>query len=318
MIDQAKITVRGGHGGAGGISFVRRAALLNPPPDGGDGGDGGNVYLVATTDKNTLVDFRFRKTFEAKPGERGNVNNRTGAVGEDLILEVPVGTQVYWLDQLVIDLDTPGQQAMVAKGGRGGRGNIHLKSKTDRRPHHSEPGEDGEVKELDLQLKILADVGLIGLPNAGKSTLLSRLTAAQPKVGAYPFTTIDPNLGVMTWKGRTIVIADIPGLIAGAATGKGLGHNFLRHLERTRLLVHLTGSIDDYRTIRTELAEFDPTLLKKKEITVLSRADILTEEEVSALLAQFRSKKIRPLVLSSVTGQGLDELKDKIIANLFS
>lgn len=318
MIDQAKITVRGGHGGAGGISFVRRAALLNPPPDGGDGGNGGNVYLVATTDKNTLVDFRFRKTFEAKPGERGNVNNRTGAVGEDLILEVPVGTQVYWLDQLVIDLDTPGQQAMVAKGGRGGRGNIHLKSKTDRRPHHSEPGEDGEVKELDFQLKILADVGLIGLPNAGKSTLLSRLTAAQPKVGAYPFTTIDPNLGVMTWKGRTIVIADIPGLIAGAATGKGLGHNFLRHLERTRLLVHLTGSIDDYRTIRTELAEFDPTLLKKKEITVLSRADVLTEEEVSALLAQFRSKKIRPLVLSSVTGQGLDELKDKIIANLFS
>lgn len=318
MIDQVKVNVRGGHGGAGGISFVRRAALLNPPPDGGDGGDGGNVYLIATTDKNTLVDFRFRKIFEAKPGERGNVNNRTGAVGEDLVLEVPVGTQVYWLDRLIVDLDRPGQKVMVAKGGKGGRGNIHLKTKTDRRPHQAEPGEAGETKDLDLQLKVLADVGIIGLPNAGKSTLLSRLTSAQPKIGAYPFTTIDPNLGVMTWKGRTVIIADIPGLIEGAAGGKGLGHNFLRHLERTRLLVHLTTSVANYATIRRELEEFDPRLLKKKELTTISRADTLSEEETTDLLKQFRAKKIHPLVISSITGTGLNELRNHIIESLFS
>jgi len=317
MIDKVSVTVKGGHGGSGGISFVRRPGLMKPPPDGGNGGRGGSVFLVGTRDRNTLIDFRFQKNFQGKEGQRGNTNNKTGGSGEDLYLRVPLGTQVYWLGRLIADLDHEGEELLLAKGGRGGRGNIHLRTREDRFPHFSDPGEEGEFKEVDLELKVLADVGIIGLPNAGKSTLLGRLTAAHPKVGAYPFTTIDPNLGVMTWKGVVVVLADIPGLIEGAAEGKGLGHQFLKHLERTKLLVHLTTSIEDYRTIRSELASFDPKLLMKKEVIVLSKADTISEQEIKDKLKQFRTAKLKPvLTLSAITGEGLDLLRDQMITSL--
>jgi len=316
MIDQAKITVQGGHGGAGAISFLRRKGVTQTPPDGGDGGDGGSVYLRSTTDRNTLLDFRFRKVFQAPTGAKGGVNGRYGAKGEDLVLSVPLGTQVYWIDRLIADLARPGEQILVARGGKGGRGNAKLKTKTDRLPHRAESGEPGEVKELRLELKLLADVGLIGLPNAGKSTLLSKLTAAQPKIGAYPFTTLEPNLGVMLWKGKSLVLADIPGLIEGASEGKGLGHDFLRHIERTKLLLHLTGSWEEYILIRNEIVKYSKELLKKKEIVIISQADRYLPEELKSRRKTLVSHRLRPLVVSALTGEGLPELKDKIIAAL--
>lgn len=316
MIDQVSITVNGGHGGAGGISFVKMPGLKLPPPDGGNGGKGGNVYLEATSEKNTLLDFRFNKEFTAQDGEKGFINNRKGGDGEDLVLKVPVGTEVIWLGRVISDLDADGKRVMVAVGGRGGRGNLHLRTREDRRPHHSEPGEEGEFKEINLNLKLLADVGLIGLPNAGKSTLLSVLTAAQPKIGAYPFTTIDPNLGVMNWKSKTVVLADVPGLIEGAAEGRGLGHQFLRHVARTKLLVHLTDSVESYKTVRNELGEFSPELLKKREIVVLSQVDNLSPEERKEKLGMFKKAKIKIMELSAMNGEGLDELRDKIIESL--
>jgi GTP-binding protein len=262
------------------------------------------------------LDFRFQKTFRAKPGEKGGVASKYGRAGEDLIVKVPVGTQVWWLDRQIADLDREGEQILIAKGGLGGRGNQALKTKGDRLPHWAEPGKDGETKTLRLELKLLADVGLVGLPNAGKSTLLGRLTAAQPKIGAYPFTTLEPNLGVMTWKGRTVVLADIPGLIEGASQGKGLGHDFLRHVERTKVLVHLTDSLANYQIIRAELAGYSPDLLKKKEIVALSKTDTLSPAEQKKSLSELRSKRLKPLALSAATGDGLDELRNKIIENL--
>ena len=316
MIDQVSITVKGGHGGPGGLAFSKIPGLTNPPPEGGNGGNGGTVYFEATSERNTLLDYRFQKNFKAADGENGNVNNRHGHNGGDLILKIPAGTQVYWLGRLIEDLDVPGKRLLVAKGGRGGRGNIHLRTKEDRRPHWSEPGEEGEYKEVSLSLKLLADVGLIGLPNAGKSTLLSKLTAAQPKIGAYPFTTIDPNLGVMHWKKRTVVLADVPGLIEGAAAGKGLGHQFLRHLERTKVLVHLTSSLEDYWIVKKELKEFDANLYSKVEIIVLSRADTLAKEEQHKIIDEFKKAKLTIFPVSALNGEGLDKLQNKIIQNL--
>lgn len=316
MIDQVTITIRGGHGGAGGISFVKMPGLKLTPPDGGNGGNGGAAYAEATSEKNTLLDFRYKKEFAAEDGGKGFVNNRHGENGEDLVLRVPVGTEVVWMDQVIADLDKGGKKVMLAKGGRGGRGNLYLKTREDRRPHHSEPGEEGDVKEITLQLKVLSDVGLVGLPNAGKSTLLARLTAAHPKVGAYPFTTIDPNLGVMSWKGKTAVLADLPGLIEGAAEGKGLGHQFLRHVERTKLLVHLTDSLQSYKTVRSEMGEFNKELLKKKEIVVLSQVDRLSVEQLKEKLCEFKKAKVKIMELSAMSGEGLDELRDKIIESL--
>lgn len=316
MIDKIKITVQGGHGGAGLVSFHRQKGITKTPPDGGDGGDGGNVYFLASSDRNTLLDFRFQKIFRAKSGEKGGVSNRSGLDGDDVVLKVPVGTEVRWLGRTIADLDQAGEKIMVARGGQGGRGNAHLKTKEDRLPHMAEPGEEGELKELELELKLLADVGIVGLPNAGKSTLLSKLTSAQPKIGAYPFTTLEPNLGVMFWKGKTVVIADIPGLIEGAAKGRGLGHDFLRHIERTKLLLHLTSSWEDYQTIRRELSEYSPALIKKPELVILRQIDIFREEEVREKLAGLKRHRLRPLPISAVTGEGLAELKDKIIKAL--
>ena len=316
MIDQVKLTVQGGHGGAGAVSFLRRRGITKTPPDGGDGGSGGSVYLLASTDRNTLLDFRFRKVFQAEPGHKGDIKNQTGRDGSDLILKVPVGTEVNWLGHLIADLTVSGQKVLVARGGRGGRGNAKLKTKFDRLPHQAEAGEEGEPKEITLELKLLADVGIVGLPNAGKSTLLSRLTAAQPKVGAYPFTTLEPNLGVMTWKGKSAVIADIPGLIEGAAEGKGLGHDFLKHLNRTKLLIHLTDSWDNYLLIRNEIVKYSPELTAKLQLVVLSQSDRYSPEEIKTKLAELKRHRLKPLVISAMTREGLPELKNKIIEAL--
>lgn len=316
MIDQVDVTVLGGHGGAGIVSFLRRKGVTQTPPDGGDGGKGGDVYLLSSTDRNTLLDFRFNKVFQAPSGAKGGVNNRNGAKGEDLVLPIPVGTQVYWTGRLVLDFDHPGEKILIAHGGRGGRGNARLKTKYDRLPHSAEPGEEGEKKDLRLELKLLADIGIIGLPNAGKSTLLSRLTAAQPKVGAYPFTTLEPNLGVMTWKGRTAVLADIPGLIEGASEGKGLGHDFLRHVERTKLLLHLTGSWDEYTLICNEIVKYSKDLAKKKELVLLSQSDKYLPEELKMRQKSLASHRLKPLTVSAATGEGLETLKDLIISSL--
>lgn len=316
MIDQVKIVVQGGHGGAGSVSFLRRKGNVKTPPDGGNGGKGGDVYLLASSDQNTLLNFRFRKIFSAPPGGKGDVSNRGGLKGEDLVLKVPVGTEVLWLGRVIADLNKKGEKVMVARGGKGGRGNTHLKTPEDRLPHWAEPGEEGEVKELTLELKILADVGLIGLPNAGKSTLLSRLTGAKPKIGAYPFTTIEPNLGVMTWKGKTAVLADIPGLIEGASAGKGLGHDFLRHLERTRLLIHLTSNWSEYQMIRFEILKYGKDVDKKPEMVVLSQSDKYSPDELKSRLKELSSHRLRPLTVSALTGEGFGVLKDKIIEAL--
>lgn len=316
MIDQVKVLVQGGHGGAGSVSFLRRKGNVKTPPDGGNGGKGGDVYLLASSDQNTLLSFRFRKIFSAPPGGKGDVSNRVGLKGEDLVLKVPVGTEVLWLGRVIVDLNKIGEKVMVARGGKGGRGNTHLKTPEDRLPHWAEPGEEGEVKELTLELKILADVGLIGLPNAGKSTLLSRLTEAKPKIGAYPFTTIEPNLGVMTWKGKTAVLADIPGLIEGASEGKGLGHDFLRHLERTKLLIHLTAGWSEYQLIRSEILKYGKDVGKKTEFVVLSQSDKYEEEDLKIRLKELASHHLKPVAISSLNGAGLEALKNKIIEAL--
>lgn len=316
MIDQVKVVVQGGHGGAGAVSFLRRKGNVKTPPDGGNGGRGGDVYLLATSDQNTLLSFRFRKIFSASPGGKGDVSNRGGLNGEDLVLKVPVGTEVFWLGQMIADLSKIGQKVMVAQGGKGGRGNTHLKTKEDHLPHWAEPGEKGEVKELTLELKILADVGIVGFPNAGKSTLLSRLTEAKPKIGSYPFTTIEPNLGVMVWKGKTVVIADIPGLIEGASEGKGLGHDFLRHLERTKLLIHLTSNLAEYQLIRSEILKYGKDIEKKKELVVLSQSDKYEPEELKSRLKELSSQRLKPIAVSALSGEGLELLKNQVIQAL--
>lgn len=316
MIDRVEIVVQGGYGGAGAVSFLRRKGTTKTPPDGGDGGAGGSIYLSASTDRNTLLDFRFKKVFQAQAGSQGGIKNQGGSRGQDLVSKVPVGTQVYWLGRLVADLDKPGETVLIARGGHGGRGNAHLKTPEDRLPHSAEVGEQGERKEIRLELKLLADVGIIGPPNAGKSTLLARLTSAQPKVGAYPFTTLEPNLGVMSWKGKTVVIADIPGLIEGASEGRGLGYDFLRHLERTQLLVHLTSSWSDYQLIHYEILKYSKEVAEKRKLVVVSQADKLTAEARKLILKELTSHKLKPLAISALTGEGLGELKNKIIEAL--
>jgi GTPase len=246
FVDEVDIHVAAGDGGRGALSFRREKYVPRGGPDGGDGGAGGSVYIVATPRKNTLVDFRFHPEFEARRGSHGQGANKTGQTGDDLEIEVPIGTLVYEKHpdsgetDLVADLAEAGQRVLIARGGRGGMGNARFATSTNRAPRKTQPGEPGEERWLRLQLKLLADVGLVGFPNAGKSTLIARISAARPKIADYPFTTLTPNLGVVTMSGdRSFVVADVPGLIAGASQGQGLGHQFLRHIERTNVLVHL-------------------------------------------------------------------------------
>jgi GTP-binding protein len=323
FVDEVDIHVLAGSGGGGCLSFRREKFIPRGGPDGGDGGHGGSVYIVATPTKNTLVDFRFHPEFKARRGQNGQGSNRTGETAEDLEIGVPIGTLVYEKDAegnltLVEDLAEEGQRVLIAKGGRGGRGNARFVSSTNRAPRRTEPGQDGEEKQLQLQLKLIADVGLIGFPNAGKSTLISRISAARPKIANYPFTTLQPNLGVVTLgDDRSFVVADLPGLLKGAHEGHGLGHQFLRHIERTKVLVHLVDvsgasgrdPVEDFDTILDELRLFSPAVAGKPQIVAANKMDAVDDpERVKALERHVKKRKLKFLKISGATGDGLDVL----------
>lgn len=316
FLDQAKVYIRSGGGGAGCVSFRREKFIEYGGPDGGDGGRGGDVWIEAVEGLNTLIDFRYQQHFKAKRGGHGMGKQRTGARGEDAVLKVPVGTQVYEEDQetMIADLTEVGQRVLLAAGGNGGWGNLRFKSSTNQAPRRSNPGEEGEERWIWLRLKLIADAGLVGLPNAGKSTFLSVATAANPKIADYPFTTLHPGLGVVDLGTSTrFVLADIPGLIEGAADGAGLGHRFLGHVERCKVLLHLIDITQDdpagaYRTIRTELEAYDPELAERPEIVALNKIDALTPELVADQAALLKKAyKGKPLLISGVTGAGVKD-----------
>lgn len=331
MIDYAKITVKAGDGGAGTGSFRHIKGKRRGKADGGDGGNGGNVYLEATLDMNTLEPYRFVKDYLAKNGQIGSSNLRRGAVGADLVLKVPVGTLVKETtdnglktkaedsSQWTVDLNQEGQKVLIARGGEHGRGNAHLRDEYRRRPLRGEKGKEGEAKNLTLELKLIADVGLIGLPNAGKSTLLASLTAAKPEIADYPFTTLEPNLGVLTVGQKRLVLADIPGLIEGASEGKGLGDLFLRHIERTKILVHLidvsteTNKWDDYETIRGELKNYSKELAGKRQLILLTKVDLATPDKINEVKVVFASKRKRVFTISALTKDGLEEFLKELV-----
>lgn len=323
FVDEARILVRAGKGGRGCVSFRREKFLPRGGPDGGNGGAGGSVYVRADSRLLSLYDFRLKKIYEAANGEPGRGSQCDGRKGSDLVLGLPVGTMVFAMESdgplLVADLSEPGMEVLVARGGRGGMGNEHFKSSTMRTPRFAQPGEPGQELSLRLELKILADAGLIGLPNAGKSTLISRISAARPKIAAYPFTTLTPNLGVMidgTDPEKRMVVADIPGLIEGAHTGQGLGIRFLKHVERTRFLVHLL-SIEDvdeadpwagFELVNEELRNFDPTLGQRQQLEVISKIDLAAPQRLEALKARAERDGRRIFFISAQEGTGLPEL----------
>jgi GTP-binding protein len=299
FIDEATIEVNGGNGGDGIVSFRHEKYIPKGGPDGGDGGRGGSVYFEADPNISTLYDFRFKKKFQAPNGQKGSKSNQHGKSGQDIVIKVPVGTLVISENgpHKQLDLETAGQTVLVAQGGKGGKGNARFATSTQRRPTKSTPGEPGEHLQLKLELKLLADIGLVGLPNAGKSTLLADLTSAKPKIGNYPFTTLHPNLGVAHFHGREIVIADIPGLIEGASQGKGLGDQFLRHIERTKVLLHVI-SLDPqegdawsrFQTIEQELRAFNPSLAIKPTIIILSKTDLVDSSVAQNAIQAFSGK----------------------------
>ncbi|MEA2291856.1 MAG: GTPase [Solirubrobacteraceae bacterium] len=323
LTDRARIEVRAGAGGNGSLSFRREAHVPKGGPDGGDGGRGGDVILRVDDSMRDLQSFRRRTQYRARPGGHGQGNQRHGADGEPLVIAVPPGTQVERWDGTRYDLVRPGQEVTLARGGSGGRGNTRFKSSTRQTPRLAERGLPGEEGDAELHLKLLADVGLVGLPNAGKSSLLSRLTRAQPKVAAYPFTTLEPVLGTLDTGERQLVIADIPGLIEGASAGAGLGHEFLAHVERTRLLVHvldlapLDGSdpVANHRVIEGELREHDERLAELPRVMALSKADLVSSEDAAAAVAAWRERLpgVPVLLTSSATGQGLDDLRRELL-----
>lgn len=327
MYDKAKIWVEGGAGGNGSISFRREAHVPRGGPDGGDGGHGGDVVLVCDPSRRDLGALRGSKHFRAQRGRHGEGSNRHGARGENLEIPVPPGTQAMAVDGSAIDLLATGQRAVVARGGRGGHGNRRFTSSTRQAPRFAEKGTAGEADWIELRLKLLADVGLVGLPNAGKSSLLSRLTRAAPKVADYPFTTLSPVLGTIEGEDRQAIVADIPGLIEGAAAGAGLGHEFLAHVERCSMLVHLVDvapsegdPLTNYETVRAELAAHGAGLERLPELVVLSKRDLLPAEDVEAAVAEWEERvgerALGVLAASSATGQGLEELRGRILAAL--
>ena len=331
FIDEAKIQVIAGNGGDGSASFRREKYIPKGGPDGGDGGRGGSVFAVADCNINTLVEFRFKRIFKAQKGENGRGAQCYGKGGEDLIVRVPVGTVFTDINsgEVVADLAENGQTVCLAKGGKGGLGNMHFKSSTNRAPRQFTPGEPGESRKLQLELKVLADVGLLGMPNAGKSTLIRAISAARPKVADYPFTTLHPNLGVVRVDvSRSFVVADIPGLIEGAAEGAGLGHQFLRHLARTRLLLHLVdiapldeGSdpVREAKAIVKELKKYDEALYRKPRWLVLNKTDLLQPEQRDETVKKFIKDlgwKQKSFIISALTGDGCKALTYAIMEYL--
>lgn len=295
FLDEAKITVKAGDGGNGCCSFRREKFIEFGGPNGGDGGHGGSIILSVSSGLNTLIDYRFTQHFKAKRGENGKGNNKTGASGKDLILKVPIGTQIYAEDKktLLYDLIKEGESIKIANGGKGGLGNTRFKSSTNQAPRKTTNGVTGEEFEIWLELKIIADIGLVGFPNSGKSSLLSLTTRAKPKIADYPFTTTNPNLGVLKIDDKEIVIADIPGLIKGAHRGVGLGDKFLKHIERCKSLLHLIDINEDnlfnrYKIIREELEKYSPELMSKREIVAFNKVDLLEEEEISVKISEFK------------------------------
>jgi GTP-binding protein len=330
FVDEVDIHVTAGNGGRGCLSFRREKFTPRGGPDGGDGGIGGSVYVTASAHISTLIAFRYHPEFTARNGQHGQGSNRTGATADDLEIKVPVGTLVYEVIgpagadraeqplQLLADLTEDGQQILVAKGGRGGRGNSRFVSSTNRAPRRTEPGEPGEERILRLQLKLLADVGLVGFPNAGKSTLIARISAARPKIADYPFTTLTPNLGVVTLgDDRSFVVADVPGLIRGAHAGHGLGDRFLRHIERTKVLLHLVDvssasgrdPVEDFEIIQEELRFFDADVAAKPQIVVASKIDALDDRSrLTKLKSHVKRRGLPFYAISAVTGDGVAEV----------
>ena len=327
FVDYTKIIIKSGDGGNGAASFRREKYIAAGGPDGGDGGKGGDIYFEANKDKNTLIDFRYNKKFKAGNGENGSGKNCYGKYGEDLTIKVPVGTVIKDAEtgKVVADLSEEGQKELVLKGGRGGRGNMHFATATRQAPRFAEDGEKGEEKEVILELKLLADVGLLGFPNVGKSTFLSTVTEARPKIANYHFTTLEPNLGVAKVGNDSFVIADIPGIIEGASEGVGLGIQFLRHVERTRLLLHFIdvsglegrNPLEDYHAINEELKKYSEKLSKRKQIIVATKADIIQDEANYNELEKFaKDNNIEMYKISSVTGEGIQELLEKVVEEL--
>ncbi|MDR1476807.1 MAG: GTPase ObgE [Rickettsiales bacterium] len=324
FLDQAKIYLEAGDGGNGCLSWRREKFIEFGGPNGGDGGGGGNIVFRAVGNLNTLIDFRYKQHFRAEKGRHGEGSERTGRSGSDMVISVPVGTEVLAEDKetVIVDMVREGQEALVAKGGRGGFGNAHYKSSVNRAPERADPGREGDKLAVWLRLKLIADIGLVGFPNAGKSTLLSVLTGARPKIADYPFTTLHPNLGVLYAYGRELVVADLPGLIEGASEGVGLGHRFLGHAERTRAIIHLIdGTREDvakaYTAIRRELGNYGGVLEKKPEIVALNKIDALSPGEVEKKLAALNKvSRKKAIAISAVAGTGLEELKKAVMDSI--
>ncbi|MAZ02128.1 MAG: GTPase ObgE [Sneathiella sp.] len=316
FLDQAKVYLRSGNGGPGALSFRREKFIEFGGPNGGDGGRGGSVIVECVEGLNTLIDYRYQQHFKAKNGGHGMGRDRSGAAANDIVMKVPVGTQILEEDNetLIADLTEVGQRITLCKGGDGGRGNAAFKTSTNRAPRKFEPGWPGEERWIWLRLKLIADVGLIGLPNAGKSTFLSVTSRAKPKIADYPFTTLVPQLGVVAVGSREFVLADIPGLIEGASEGVGLGHRFLGHVERCRVLLHLIDAtaedvVESYKTIRNELAAYDDNLARKEEIIALNKMDSVTEDELEAKVKSLQSISNKPVhVISAVIGENVEPL----------
>jgi GTPase len=322
FLDSAKVYIRSGDGGAGCVSFRREKYIEFGGPDGGDGGKGGDVWVECVDGLNTLIDYRYQQHFKAKIGVHGMGRNRAGAKGDDVILKVPKGTEILDAEDesLIVDMTEIGQRVRIAKGGNGGFGNLHFTTSTNRAPTHANPGQEGEERWIILRLKLIADAGLVGLPNAGKSTFLAATTAAKPKIADYPFTTLHPGLGVVRVVGREFVLADIPGLIKGAHEGHGLGDRFLGHVERCRVLLHLVEGTSEhagkaYKTVRKEIEAYGHDLADKPEIVALSKSDALDPETLKTQMDRLkRAAGRKPLLLSAVSGAGVPEALQALLA----
>jgi len=321
FLDQAKIFIKAGNGGSGSASFRREKFVEFGGPDGGDGGDGGSIVFESDRNLNTLIDFRYAQHFKAQHGKPGSKRNKTGANGEDLILKVPLGTQLYEEDNntLIYDFTKNKEKYLVALGGKGGLGNVRFKSSTNRAPRKKTNGKLGEEFWIWLQLKVIADIGIIGKPNAGKSSLLAALTRAKPKIANYPFTTINPNLGVSYYEGKEITLADIPGLVEGAHKGVGLGDKFLRHIERCKILLHLidlsdSNLLNSYKKIKLELSNYDKDLIKKKEIIFFNKSDLLENNEINEKLKEFKKNiKTKFEIVSVYSNKDIQRMKKFLI-----
>jgi len=317
FIDYVEIDVKAGDGGHGCLSFRREKYIPKGGPDGGDGGHGGNIIFRAESSLTTLLDFRYKKKYRAENGNPGQGSLKTGKSGDDTVIKVPVGTIVKNIESgnIIADLDQDGKTALIARGGKGGRGNNHFKTATNQTPRKVGPGRPGEEFRLALELKLLADVGLVGLPNAGKSTMLSRLSEARPKIADYPFTTLVPNLGIVKLREfKSFVMADIPGIIAGASEGKGLGIQFLKHIQRTRVILYLIDITDNdisatLSTLRNELGDFDRSLVTRPSLIVINKIDLFEKSEIESILKEFKEDYI---LFSGVSGEGRQELLNRI------